>query len=72
MNFPGDEGLLDLTREADDTSLGAELLDEIYPGDDDAVTSTARPPRGRPNPADEDTETKATPRRKSFWNFLFG
>lgn len=25
-------GLLDLTREADDTSLGAELLDEIYPG----------------------------------------
>jgi hypothetical protein len=27
-------GLLDLTRESDDTSLGAELLDEIYPGDD--------------------------------------
>jgi excisionase family DNA binding protein len=26
-------GLLDLTRESDDTSLGAELLDEIYPGD---------------------------------------
>jgi hypothetical protein len=26
-------GLLDLTREADDTSLGAELLDEIYPGE---------------------------------------
>jgi hypothetical protein len=25
-------GLLDLTREADDTSLGAELLDEILPG----------------------------------------
>lgn len=25
-------GLLDLTRESDDTSLGAELLDEIYPG----------------------------------------
>ena len=24
-------GLLDLTREADDTSLGAELLEEIYP-----------------------------------------
>ncbi len=30
-------GLLDLTREADDTSLGAELLDEIYPGEDDAA-----------------------------------
>ncbi len=25
-------GLLDLTHESDDTSLGAELLDEIYPG----------------------------------------
>lgn len=25
-------GLLDLTRERDETSLGAELLDEIYPG----------------------------------------
>lgn len=29
-------GLLDLTRESDDTSLGAELLDEIYPGKDKA------------------------------------
>jgi hypothetical protein len=30
-------GLLDLTRESDDTSLGAELLDEIiYPGDEAA------------------------------------
>ena len=28
-------GLLDLTRESDDTSLGAELLDEIYPGGGD-------------------------------------
>jgi hypothetical protein len=27
-------GLLDLTRESDDTSLGAELLEEIYSGDD--------------------------------------
>ena len=27
-------GLLDLTRESDDTSLGAELLDEIYPTDE--------------------------------------
>lgn len=30
-------GLLDLTRESDDTSLGAELLDEIYPGEEEAV-----------------------------------
>jgi excisionase family DNA binding protein len=32
-------GLLDLTREADDTSLGAELLDEIYPGEDPVGTA---------------------------------
>jgi hypothetical protein len=35
-------GLLDLTRESDDTSLGAELLDEIAPG-----ASKPRPGRGR-------------------------
>jgi hypothetical protein len=28
-------GLLDLTRESDDTSLGAELLEEVYASDDD-------------------------------------
>lgn len=27
-------GLLDLAREADDTALGADLLDEIYPGEE--------------------------------------
>ncbi len=33
-------GLLDLTRESDDTSLGAELLEEIYPaGGSDAKTT---------------------------------
>ncbi|MEA2711928.1 MAG: hypothetical protein QOF78_4529 [Phycisphaerales bacterium] len=36
-------GLLDLTRESDDTSLGAELLDEIAPG----TGKGARPGRGR-------------------------
>ncbi len=30
-NVGSGSGLLDLTRESDDTSLGAELLDEIYP-----------------------------------------
>jgi len=30
-------GLLDLAREADDTALGADLLDEIYPGEDQAA-----------------------------------
>lgn len=33
-------GLLDLTRESDDTSLGAELLDEIYPGGELSGTGT--------------------------------
>lgn len=33
-------GLLDLTRESDDTSLGAELLDEIYPSEGGAGDST--------------------------------
>lgn len=28
-------GLLDLTRESDDTSLGAELLEEVYSGEDE-------------------------------------
>lgn len=36
-------GLLDLTRESDDTSLGAELLDEIYPGEDEGTAKPAKP-----------------------------
>ncbi len=31
-------GLLDLTRESDDTSLGAELLDEIYPEEEETIS----------------------------------
>lgn len=49
-------GLLDLTREADDTSLGAELLDEIYPGEDEAEAQ-----RKRPAPAEEPAEEEAEP-----------
>jgi len=30
-------GILDLTRESDDTSLGSELLDEIYSGEEEAT-----------------------------------
>lgn len=41
-------GLMDLTRESDDTSLGAELLDEIYPGEEEAA---AAPPKRKPAPA---------------------
>jgi Helix-turn-helix domain len=37
-------GLLDLTRESDDTSLGAELLDEIYPGEEDSAPAPAAKP----------------------------
>ncbi|HEY1683182.1 MAG TPA: hypothetical protein VGG19_00335 [Tepidisphaeraceae bacterium] len=36
-------GLLDLTRESDDTSLGAELLDEMQPGKGKRGTRTAGP-----------------------------
>jgi len=35
-------GLLDLTRESDDTSLGAELLDEIYPNQETAAGGDTR------------------------------
>ena len=34
-------GILDLTRESDDTSLGAELLDEIYTGEEGAAEGGA-------------------------------
>lgn len=40
-------GLLDLTRESDDTSLGAELLDEIYPGEEETQQAA---PKKRPAP----------------------
>ncbi len=36
-------GLLDLTRESDDTSLGAELLDEIYPGEEETAPAAKAP-----------------------------
>lgn len=56
-------GLLDLTREADDTSLGAELLDEIYPGEDEAAPAPAPRRSAAPPPqtaADEDEEEVET------------
>jgi hypothetical protein len=36
-------GLLDLAREADDTALGADLLDEIYPGEEAAPAPAEKP-----------------------------
>lgn len=49
-------GLLDLTREADDTSLGAELLDEIYPGEDEAAAPAPRRQAAPPPAAEEEEE----------------
>ena len=46
-------GLLDLTRESDDTSLGAELLDEIYPGEEEAAEAEPAAP--------EEPEAEAEP-----------
>ena len=37
----GSGGLLDLTKEADDTSLGANLLDDVYGGDTVSQATTA-------------------------------
>jgi len=39
-------GLLDLTRESDDTSLGAELLEEIYPGSGEGSDAKLEPAVG--------------------------
>jgi hypothetical protein len=49
-------GLLDLTREADDTSLGAELLDEIYPGEEEAAAPPPRAARAARAPVQEEAE----------------
>jgi len=49
-------GLLDLTREADDTSLGAELLDEIYPGEEVATEARAEPVAAEPAATAEEEE----------------
>lgn len=60
----GGSGLLDLTREADDTSLGAELLDEIYPGEEESAAPRrpARPePEEEPAAAEEEAAPAAAP-----------
>jgi len=44
-------GLLDLTRESDDTSLGAELLDEIYPGSGGEASDAKQHAGGAHEPA---------------------
>jgi len=55
-------GLLDLSREADDTSLGAELLEEIYPSTDEGAIETQLPAQMEAAPvpeAAEDVEPQA-------------
>ncbi|MEW6249965.1 MAG: helix-turn-helix domain-containing protein [Planctomycetota bacterium] len=51
-------GLLDLAREADDTALGADLLDEIYPGEEEAAPAEELPARV---PAAAAAEAEAPP-----------
>jgi hypothetical protein len=56
-------GLLDLAREADDTALGADLLDEIYPGDEEpeAEAPEAEEAEEEPEEAEEDEAELAEP-----------
>jgi hypothetical protein len=53
-------GLLDLSREADDTSLGAELLEEIYPGSEDEGAIETQVPGGFELPTDVSTGVGGT------------
>jgi len=53
-------GLLDLSREADDTSLGAELLEEIYPGSEDEGAIETQVPGGFELPTDASATVDAT------------
>ncbi len=52
-------GLLDLAREADDTALGADLLDEIYPGEEEAAAPAARAPAAAEEAAEEEAAEPA-------------
>ncbi len=49
----GGSGLLDMTRESDDTSLGAELLDEIYSGDETQPDKAPPEVAGHPEAFDQ-------------------
>lgn len=62
----GGSGLLELTRESDDTSLGAELLEGIDMGDtaETAVSSTG--PAVAEGPADEPAEVLPTAAEETF------
>ena len=55
-------GLLDLTRESDDTSLGAELLEEVYSGEEniEIPDECLGPVRGRGRRTGRSEEATAT------------
>jgi hypothetical protein len=54
-------GLLDLAREADDTALGADLLDEIYPGEEEGATATEEAAEEAPAKATEEAPAEKEP-----------
>ena len=51
-------GILDLTRESDDTSLGAELLEEIYTGEDEGTVEMGEDTRAGLDEAIPDTDAR--------------
>lgn len=57
----GGSGILDLTRESDDTSLGRELLDEIYTGEGEpeAAPAAKKAPPPKKKKAEVDDGTRA-------------
>lgn len=60
IDGPGSgSGIMDLTRESDDTSLGAELLDEIYSDEDAAAIEMGEATRAGLEEAIEEPEVAA-------------
>jgi len=55
----GGSGLLDMTRESDDTSLGAELLDEIYSGEETQPDKAPPELAGQPESFEQISEPAA-------------
>ncbi len=53
-------GLLDLTREGDDTSLGADLLEDVYKGDEDGATADTQGSSGLFEPTNAASDVSAS------------
>lgn len=52
-------GLLDLTREGDDTSLGADLLDDVYKGEEEGATADTQGSSGLFEPTSAASDVSA-------------